>query len=71
MNYQAKTQELSALRLDMYEAAGAVCLTNDAQAKALWAVADAVGVAIDALQRAESLEPKAPEFVGNPWDMLA
>ena len=71
MTLQTQIRALSALRLDLYEQAGKVSQTNEAQAKALWAAADALVVAIDALDKAESLEPKTPEAEFNPWDLLA
>lgn len=71
MNIEKQIQELSAKRTDLYEQAGKVSLTNPEQAKALWAAADALVVAIDALQQAERLEPKAPVVTFNPWELLA
>lgn len=70
MTLQTQIQSLSELRLDLYEQAGKVSQTNEGQAKALWAAADALVVAMEALGEAESLELKAPEAAFNPWDLL-
>lgn len=71
MNIEKQIQDLSAKRAELYEQAGEVSLTNPKQAKSLWAAADALVVAMDALQQAERLETKKPEAAFDPWDLLA
>lgn len=71
MNLQQQIQELSAMRNDLYAKAGQVSLSNPEQAKSIWTAADKIVEALNALELAESLEPKEPVFSGDPWVLLA
>ena len=69
-NLTQQIQTLSEMRNELYAQAGEVSLSNPEQAKALWAAADALVKAMDAIESAQGMEKTVQACSGNAWDGL-